>query len=97
MVATDEPGAWLWVGRAAIAETEGRVAAPTSQQPIGCVQAEAGMPKPVVHPAGQWVRGGQSAQASAGWTMPSRHARSTIEAISRRTTNATSGPYTGGP
>ena len=75
-----------------MAETEGATAVPTSQQLISCAHGEAGMPQPGVHPAGQSVRGAQPAQASTGWTMPRRHAASTKEAISRRTTSAPSGP-----
>src|ERR1700682_1749307 len=97
MLAADDPSSWPSVARAAMAETEGATAAPISQQLIACAQGEVGRSQPGVDPAGQSVREAQSAQASAGWTMPRRHARSTIEAISRRTTNATSGPSTEWP
>jgi hypothetical protein len=39
----------------------------------------------------QSVREVRLAQAIAGWIVPSKDARTTIEAISRRNTNATSG------
>jgi len=72
------------------------MAARSAQQPYASIEAEAGRicsPAPAGEPAGQQsVREALLAQASAGWTMPSRHATSTREAISRRITNATSGP-----
>src|SRR5437764_9149584 len=91
-----DPDACPWAVRARTAETEGEMAARSAQQPYASIEAEAGRicsPAPAGEPAGQQsVREALLAQASAGWTMPSRHATSTREAISRQITNATSGP-----
>jgi hypothetical protein len=82
--------------RVPMAETEGEMAGLSAQQLLACVHSAAGCicSQPLAdEPAGQQsVREAQLAQAIAGWTLPRRHARTTIEAISRRNTTATSGP-----
>src|SRR6266480_5811855 len=85
-----------WAVRVRTAETKEVTVTPSAQQRYASIEGEARhvcSPAPAVEPAGQQsVREALSAQASAGWTMPRRHATSTREAISRRTINATSGP-----
>src|SRR5207244_3812396 len=85
-----------WAVRVRTAETEGVTVTPSAQQRYASIEGEARhvcSPAPAGEPAGQQsVREALLAQASTGWTMPRRHATSTREAISRRITNATSGP-----
>jgi hypothetical protein len=93
-----DPDVWPWVIRVRTVETEGLTAAGSAQQLYASSEGEAGRiwsPPPAGEPAGQQsVREAPLAQASAGWTMPRRHATSTSEAVSRRTINDISEAHT---
>jgi hypothetical protein len=80
-----------------MADTEVAMAGPSTQQLLACALREGWCscsPQPAAEPAGQQSvgRAQAAAQAIAGCMMPRRHATTTQEANSRRTTKATSGP-----
>jgi hypothetical protein len=66
-----------------MAETEGVMAALSAQQLLACTQGAAWRICSLLTAGQQSVREVELAQAIAGWTVPRRHARTTIEAISR--------------